>query len=98
MWCAWTLGRRSALRRNTAGSHHRVIDAAEAEGSDNNRAYRKRSQKGKGTGNEKGRRVKFEEACPSQVVHSGDPDERKSHINVCASWEVLDCGVAKSRA
>ena len=55
---------------------------------------RKRSPKGEGKGKGKDRRVKFEEACPIQDVYRGDPEKRKSHMNVPPDGAVLDCGAA----
>ena len=55
---------------------------------------RKRSPKSEGKGKGTDRRVKFEEACPIQDVYRGDPEERKSPMNVPPGGAVLDCGAA----
>ena len=64
----------NALKQDTAGYHHRVIDPAAAEGSENTRGRERGHRKAKGKGNV--RRLKFEEAFPTQGVYRGDPEER----------------------
>ena len=74
----------SALKRDTARDHHRVIDPAEAEGSENNCAHERGHHKATGIG--KSRRVQFEEGFPIQEVYRGDPEEWKPHMNVSPGW------------
>ena len=88
----WVTGKMSAVKRDTAGDHHRVIDQAETESSENTRAQERCHREAKG------RKVKFEEAFPIQEVYRGDPKEGTSHMNVSLLWAVLDCGAAKSLA
>ena len=45
MWVRWVTGKMSALKRDSAGDHHRVIDPAEAEGSENKRAQERGHRK-----------------------------------------------------
>ena len=71
------------MNRDTAGDHHRVIDPAEAQCSEHNRGHERGHRKANECKDKgKGRRVKFEEACPIQEVYRGDPKERKFHMNV----------------
>ena len=76
----------SDLKRETSRDHDRVIDPAEAEGSENNPAQERGHQKGQGKGKGKGRRVMFEESFPIQEVYRGDSEERESHMNVRSGW------------
>ena len=65
-------GNTSVLERDTAGDHHPVIDPAEAQGTENNRAQERGNRKDQSKGKSCGRRVKFEDAFPIQEVHRGD--------------------------
>ena len=85
-----------ALKRDTAGDHHRVIDPAEAEGSENNRAHERSHRKVR-------TRAMVGESSSKRPFHNknvyqGDPEEKSSHMNVPPCWAVLDCGAAKSLA
>ena len=96
MCCVGSLGRCVPSKKDTAGDHHRVTDPTVAESSENNRAREKRPPNGQSKRKSKSRRVKFEEAFPTQEVHRGDTEESKPHICVPPSSAVLDCGAAKS--
>ena len=72
-------------KRDTAGDHHRVIDPAEAEGSENNRAQERGHRKAKVRPMAKVGRVKVGKAFPIHEVYRGDPEERNiSHER--SSW------------
>ena len=75
-----------------------MLDPAEAEDSENNRAQERGHRKAKARGKDKDRRVKFEEVFPIHEVHRADPEERTFHMDAPLGWAVLDCGAAKSFA
>ena len=97
MTCAGSLEKMSPLRRDTAGDSHRVIDPAERK-VQKTIELKKNHRKAKARAKAKGRRVKLEGALPIQEVYRGNPEERKSHMNVPLGSEVLDCGAPKSLA
>ena len=87
MWCAGSRPKMSALKRSTAQDRHRVIDPAEAEGSENNRDQERGDRKAKAR-----TRAKVGEAClkrPLQFKKS--PTATKKEHLTCTFFLVGQC-------
>ena len=88
MWCAWSL---RDLIRDTAGDHRRVIDPAEPEGSENNRAQERGHRHVKARARAKAKVGESSLKRPFQFKKYTVVIQKKAHF----SW-ALDCGAAKS--
>ena len=85
-------------KRDTARDHHRVIDPAEAEVSEINRAQVKGHRTAKARAEAKVGESSLKGAFPTQEVYHVNPEDRQFRRNVLRCWAVLDCGAAKSIA
>ena len=92
------IGKTSALRRDTAGDHHRVLDPAEAEDSENNRAQERGHRKAKARGKDKVGESSLKRSFP--FTKFTVLILKKEHLTWTTplGWTVLDCGAAKSFA